>query len=337
MAMAPDDQTAKILWLPLHQIGESLSALRIARPVLEEKMRRSLEAHGQLTPVTVWLNDGKYELVDGFKRLHAARRIPGLTELAVRVAAEDAIVAKRAVLTLNQLGAGLSALEEAWVVRSLVREERLNQQKVATVLGRDRSWVSRRLSLAERLIEPAQEEMRLGLLSPTVARSLASVPRGTQETLLEALHRETLTSRQVVMLVGLLATASPTATAQILAHPRDAVTKGLVGQAPEPPRDLSLGVVAAELDRQTRLVLNLTCRLATTLDRTDFVTLKTTERSILEQGLQILWRQLIGLQRTMRSKLTPTSAAPDSTTEASAPPSSPVAPTSRTSSSTCTA
>jgi ParB-like chromosome segregation protein Spo0J len=337
MAMEPDDPTAKILRLPLLDLGESLSSLRIARPALEEKMRRSLEAHGQLTPVTAWVNDGKYELVDGFKRLHAARRIPGLTELAVRVAAEDAIVAKRAMLTLNQLGAGLTALEEAWVVRSLVREERLTQQKVATVLGRDRSWVSRRLSLAERLIEPAHDEMRLGLLSPTVARTLASVPRGTQENLLEALHRETLTSRQVATLVGLLATASPTATAQILANPRDALTKGLVGQTPEPPRDLSLGVIAAEVDRQTRLVLNLTCRLATTLDRMDFVTLKTTERSILEQGLQILWRQLIQLQRTMRSKLAPTSAAPDSTAEASAPPSSPAAPTSRTSSSTCTA
>lgn len=338
MVIAAEDPTRQILRLPLLEIGESLSALRIPRPALEEKMRRSLEAHGQLTPLTVWLKDGKYELVDGFKRLRAARRIPGLTELAVRVVAEDAIAAKRAVVTLNHLGAGLSALEEAWVVRSLIREEQLTQQKVAAVLGRDRSWVSRRLSLAERLIEPAQEEMRLGLLSPTVARTLASVPRGTQEGLLEVLHRETFTSRQVATLVGLLATASPTAAAQILAHPREALTKGLSGIPPEPPRDLSLGVIAVELDRQTRLVLNQACRLATTLDRTDFLTLKKTERLILEQGLQILWRQLIQLQQTMRSKLTPVSATPDTTTQAQAgvPRSSPAAPTSKTSSSTCT-
>lgn len=336
MAMVLDDPTAKILRLPLLEIGESLSALRIARPVLEEKMRRSLEAHGQLTPVTAWLKDGKYELVDGFKRLHAARRITGLTELAVRVAAEDAIAAKRALLTLNQLGAGFSALEEAWVVRSLIREERLTQQKVAAVLVRGQSWVSRRLSLVERLIETAQEEMRLGLISPTVARSLAAMPRGIQEKLVETLHRETFTSRQVATLAAILATASPTAAAQILAHPRDVLTKGLAGQAPEPPRDLSLGVIAAELDRQTRLVLNLACRLTTMLDRTDFITLKTTERSILEQGLQILWRQLIQLQRAMRSKLTPVSATPDTTAEASAPRSSPAAPTSKTSLSTCT-
>jgi len=337
VAMALDDPTAKILRLPLLQIGESLSALRIARPVLEEKMRRSLEAHGQLTPVTAWLNDGKYELVDGFKRLHAARRIPGLTELVVRVAAEDAIVAKRAMLTLNQLGAGLSALEEAWVIRSLVREERLHQKKVATLLGKDQSWVSRRLSLVERLIETAQEEMRLGLISPTVARSLAAMPRGIQERLVETLHRETFTSRQVATLAALLATASPTAAEQILAHPGEALTKGLAGMLPEPPRDLSLGVIAAEVDRQTRLVLNLACRLTTTLDRTDFITLKTTERSILEQGLHVLWRQLIQLQKAMRSKLSPASATPDTAAEENAPPSSPAAPTSRTSSSTCTA
>lgn len=336
MAMEPDDLKAKILRLPLLDIGESLSALRIARPVLEEKMRRSLEAHGQLTPVTAWLNDGKYELVDGFKRLHAARRIQGLTELAVRVTTENVIAAKRALLTLNQLGAGFSALEEAWVVRSLVREERLTQQRIAAVLVRGQSWVSRRLSLVERLIETAQEEMRLGLISPTVARSLAAMPRGIQEKLVETLHRETFTSRQVATLAAILETATPTAAAQILAHPRDALTKGLSGRAPEPPRDLSLGVIAAELDRQTRLALNLACRLAMALDRTDFLTLQKTERLILEQGLQILWRQLIQLQRTMRSKLIPVSATSDTTAEASAPPSSPAAPTSRTSSSTCT-
>lgn len=336
MGSQPDNPTSQILRLPLAEIHESLSSLRITRPALEDKMRRSLEAHGQLTPVTVWMKDGRNELVDGFKRLHAARRIPNLSELSARVMAADGTTAKRAMLTLNQLGAGLSALEEAWVVRSLVRDERLIQQKVAALLARDRSWVSRRLSLAERLIEPAQEEMRLGLLSPTVARTLARVPRGTQEKLLEVLHRETFTSRQVATLVGILATASPTATVQILTHPHETLSKGLSGTSPEPPRDLSLGVIAAELDRQIRLVLNLACRLTTILDRTDFVTLKTTERSILEQGLQILWRQLIQLQRTMRSKLAPASPIPDSTAESTAPRSSPAEPTSRTSSSTCT-
>lgn len=336
MAPEPDDPTTRILSLPLSEIGESLSALRITRPALEEKMRRSLEVHGQLTPLTVWLMNGRHDVVDGFKRLHAARRIPGLTELAVRVVAQDGMAAKRAMLTLNQLGAGLSALEEAWVVQSLVREEHLPQKKVAALLGKHQTWVSRRLSLAERLIEPARDEVRLGLLSPTVARSFAFMPRGIQEAVLEVLHRETFTSRQVATLVGLLATATPTATEQILAHPVEALSRGLSGTPPEPPRDLSLGVIAAELDRQTRLVLNLACRLTATLDRTDFLTLKKTERAILEQGLQILWRQLIQLQRAIRSKLTPVSATPDTTAEASAPPSSPAAPTSRTSSSTCT-
>lgn len=331
-----DDSTAKILRLPLLDIGESLSVLRIVRPAREEQMRRSLEVHGQLTPLTVWLKAGRYDVVDGFKRLHAARRIPQLAELKVRVMTEDGVTAKQAMLTLNQQGAGLSALEEAWVIRSLVRDERLPQKKVASLLGKDQSWVSRRLSLVERLIEAAQEEMRLGLISPTMAGSLACMQRCIQEKLLEVLHRETFTSRQVATLAGLLATATPASTAQILAHPHEALSKSLSGTPPEPPRDLSLGVIAAELDRQTRLVLNLACRLATMLDRTDFVTLKTTERSILEQGLQILWRQLIQLQRTMRSKLTPVSATPDTTAEASAPQSSPAAPTSRTSSSTCT-
>lgn len=337
METQPDASTSPILRVPLVQIGESLSNLRITRPALEEKMRRSLEVHGQLTPVTAWLKGAKYDLADGFKRLHAARRIPHWNELSVRVITEDMIAAKQAMLTLNQPGAGLSALEEAWVIRSLIREERLHQKMVAKLLGKDQSWVSRRLSLVERLIEVAQEEMRLGLISPTMAGSLARMQRCIQEKLLEVLHRETFTSRQGATLAGILATASPAAAEQILTHPRETLSKGLGGMPPEPPRDLSLGVIAAELDRQTRLVLNLACRLTTMLERTDFLTLKTTERSILEQGLQILWRQLIELQRTMRSKLTPVSATPDTQAATSAPRSSQVAPTSKTSSSTCTA
>ncbi len=39
-------------------------------------------------------------------------------------------------------------------------------------MGRNKSWVSRRLSLIERLSEELQDEIRLGLLSVSVGREL---------------------------------------------------------------------------------------------------------------------------------------------------------------------
>jgi len=161
--------------------------------------------------------------------------------------------------------------------------------------------------------------MRLGLLSPTVAWTLARVQRCTQEKLLEILHRETFTSRQVSTLVGILAMANPATQERLLAHPHEALTGFQSQPQSEPPRDLRLGTIAAELDRQIHLVLNLSGRLSTMLDRTDFLALKKTERSILEQGLQILWRQLVELQRTMRSKLSPASPTSAATADPNAP------------------
>ncbi len=63
------------------------------------------------------------------------------------------------------------------MVRGLCREMKLTQVQVAELLGRHKSWVCRRLALAERLAEPVQDDMRLGLVNATVARELARLPR----------------------------------------------------------------------------------------------------------------------------------------------------------------
>lgn len=65
-------------------------------------------------------------------------------------------------------------------MRSLCRDHRLTPVEVGKALRRDKSWVSRRLMLAERLEGVLQDDIRLGLLAPTVARELASLPRGNQ-------------------------------------------------------------------------------------------------------------------------------------------------------------
>ena len=78
--------------------------------------------------------------------------------------------AKAAVYTLNSMQGAVQALEEAWIVHALVREDGLSQPAVATLLGRHKSWVCRRLALLEKLAESAREELGLGLISTTVAR-----------------------------------------------------------------------------------------------------------------------------------------------------------------------
>ena len=110
------------------------------------------------------------EVVDGFKRLAAARLLlPRWTTLSVRVLAVDERGAKAAIYGLNRVSRSTHELEEAWIVHALVREDGLSQVEAAALLARHKSWVCRRLALLERLSPEAKEGLRLGLLSHTIS------------------------------------------------------------------------------------------------------------------------------------------------------------------------
>ncbi|HSE92053.1 MAG TPA: hypothetical protein VLF19_02010, partial [Methylomirabilota bacterium] len=95
----------------------------------------------------------------------------------------------------------LSDLEEAWLVRALYREDRLNQPQIAQLVGRHKSWVCRRLVLAEGLTSEVESDVRLGLISATAAREVGRLPRGNQEKVAQVIARRGLTTRQATRLV----------------------------------------------------------------------------------------------------------------------------------------
>lgn len=63
-----------VLQLRPEEIGEHYGRYRLHVPEAERAMARSLERYGQLSPVVVCRRNERYELIDGFKRLGAARR-----------------------------------------------------------------------------------------------------------------------------------------------------------------------------------------------------------------------------------------------------------------------
>lgn len=187
----------------LADLGESLAQLRVLDAAAIRGMRESLVRHGQLTAVSAYPprdRPNSLELVDGFVRLRAAREL-GWAQLRVRVLSMDAAQAKAAMRLLNS-GRGLCELEEAWLVRSLYREDGLTQPEIGRLLGRHKSWVSRRLMLAESLDEAVQVDVRLGLLAARTAEALARLPRVNQPPAAEAVIKRGLTHHQVQRLVA---------------------------------------------------------------------------------------------------------------------------------------
>lgn len=85
-----------------------------------------------------------------------------------------------------------------------MREEGLTQPEAAQLLGRNKSWISRRLALLEKLCPSAREDLALGLLSPSMARQLTRLPVGNQEALLVTIRRDDLSALEVKQVVDLL-------------------------------------------------------------------------------------------------------------------------------------
>jgi len=194
------EEKESFLEIPLSEIGESYGRLRLIHPQADARMVDSLRQLGQVFPVVV---TERYELIDGFKRVRALRRL-GVERVKARVLNLGVHALKAAMMDLNWSRGSISDLEEGLVVQSLCREDGLSQVEVAVLLGRHKSWVCRRLSLMERLGDEALEHIRLGLIPTSIGRELARLPRGNQPAALRTILKYRLCSRESAHLISLL-------------------------------------------------------------------------------------------------------------------------------------
>jgi len=207
MVLVVTGEKTSTLDLAPRELGEALSSMRLCPPRAQQQMRLSLSRLGQLTPVQAYRVGTRLELFDGLKRLRAAREL-SWPRLRVEVHALDAAGAKVRLLCCNA-STGLGELEEAWLVRSLYREDRLSQPQIAVLVTRHKSWVCRRLALAESLSDELSASVRLGLVTATAAAELARLQRGNQDAVMRVITRAGLTTRQTAHLVHRLLAARP--------------------------------------------------------------------------------------------------------------------------------
>ncbi len=275
--------------LALDEIGDRYQRYRLRAVEAEEAMARSLRRYGQISPIVVCLRPERLELIDGFKRLAAARTVPGLTRLSARAVEVDERGAKAALYGLNCVGRRPQELEEAWIVSSLVREDGLSQMEVADLLGRHKSWVCRRLALLEKLGPEAREDLRLGLLSPTAARQLTRLPAGNQPEVLAAARRASLSAEELRGVVDLLlASASREKELHILAGPREALRQA---RAEMPPAwDPRLSAAGNRIAKQVGMLLDQLGRMENWLQHRGRGELTVCDRGPLIPGFSRLSR-----------------------------------------------
>jgi len=172
---------------------------RIRRPEAVLPLMRSLEQWGQIRPVSVVPGTACPILVDGYLRVEALRRCGKDTVLAEAWPCSEVEALLQVLMRVQERR--WEALEQASLIRELHERHELAQDRIARLLGKDKSWVSRRLSLLCSLPDEILEAVRSGHLSPWAAgRVLAPLARANPEhakALSQTLLKEHLSTRDL--------------------------------------------------------------------------------------------------------------------------------------------
>lgn len=288
---------APLAHVKLAELREDLGCLRLCTPEFEREMERSLQRHGQLTPVLACRQSPGWLVIDGFKRLRSARAL-SWSHLSVQPWEGDGVQAKVLLWRCNE-HRGLTDVEEAWLVRTLYREDGLSQPQIAQLFGRHKSWACRRLMLAEGLSDEVQADLRLGLLSVTMAREIVRLPRGNQGEVARLISRQGWTTRQGSQCVDeLLAAPDEAGRKRVLeaaAHPGGEAPIAADRRRHRTPGEALVNEVAIVTRSCTRLHARLLARPLTSFGAA--------AAEVMVQGLRALGPGLVVLEQTIEGQL----------------------------------
>jgi len=273
----------------LDVLGDQFRRYRLRLPQAVEAMAQSLRRWGQCSPIVATVREERPQVLDGFTRWEAAAWVRGMTTLSVRLIEVDDRRAKAAIYGLNQVGRRPHELEEAWIVRALVREDGLSQPEVAELLGRHKSWVCRRLALLEKLSTGVRGDLEVGLLSATAAREIARLPAGNQSEVADVARRDGLSGEELRGVVRLLL-ESTTAEQKmfVLTKPRAAL--GHAGAPEQKGWDPRLSTRGNRLSKQLAGLLDRLASIENFLDCHGWTSLTAADRLVLGPIFQRLSR-----------------------------------------------
>ena len=193
--------TSRIEEIPLEEFDLSLAGMRIMNPDWVSRVQDSMWLHGQLQPVVAREHEGRYQIIDGFKRYFISIDLM-IKTLQCQVLDIDLQQAKLLILSYNRPHHSMEVWEEAMVLEDLIKTHNLSQHSLSTLTGYSRSWVSRRISLIGKIDPQVATEIRMGIITSSQARALMKLPRGNQMDVARVIADHSLSSRQSDKLVN---------------------------------------------------------------------------------------------------------------------------------------
>lgn len=161
----------------------------------------SIKEKGVIQPVLVRKSHDGYELIAGERRLRAARKL-GMEKIPAILKEADDIDMLEISLIENIQREDLNPIEEANAFDKLISEFKFTQDRIAQVLGKDKSTISNTLRLLT-LPKKIQEFVTKGSISAGHARALLSIPsESDQARISNLIIKDGLSVRETEALVN---------------------------------------------------------------------------------------------------------------------------------------
>lgn len=222
----------------------SYSHIRIDNAKAVIRMADALSRYGQTMPVlAVPAQLPRHVLIDGYQRVAAARRLGQDTVLAFIFNGNE----KQALgHVLQQSGERRwDIFEQAGMIRELHLRHGLSQRQIASLVGKDQSWVSRRLALLESFAEPVIKAVRRGKISSWAAsRVLTPMARANPDhakRLCEHLMAHPVPTRQLHLFFKHYQKSNRKVRENMIDHPQLFIKAAATGKQLQDGRQLALG------------------------------------------------------------------------------------------------
>jgi hypothetical protein len=135
-----------VVEVELHQLTLRYERLRKRHPRAERALLSSLAEIGQQTPVVVVGEAERFVLIDGYKRVHALRRLARDVVLVTRWELEEV----EALLLERGLRRGSEdALDQAWLLAELQERFAYSLEELARRFEHSKSWLGERSAGAD--------------------------------------------------------------------------------------------------------------------------------------------------------------------------------------------
>mgnify|MGYP001560681439 CR=1 FL=1 len=135
------------------------------------ELAQSIEAHGILQPILVYLKDDGYVIIAGERRFRACQKI-GMTSIPCKIMHYKTEMQKMEVSLIENIQReNLNAIDLALSFQALMQKFDLTQEDIAQKVAKSRSYVANIVRLLN-LPMPIQEAMRQGKISFGHAKAL---------------------------------------------------------------------------------------------------------------------------------------------------------------------